>query len=82
MLFQALRRKVPWIVFYPLLQLVLNGDLSLYTCSVPCRLTLSTAEARKSLRFREIYDGDAMRIVVDAVAIGSEAEQVLFLFLL
>ncbi len=38
---------------------------------------MNTVEARKSLRFREIFDGDGMRIVVDAVAIGSEAEQVL-----
>lgn len=50
--------------------------LQSHTCGAD-RFTLNTVEARKSLRFREIYDGDGMRIVVDAVAIGSEAEQVL-----
>lgn len=41
-----------------------------------CRVTIDTAEARKSLRFTEVRDGKDRRIVVDAVAVGSEAEAV------
>lgn len=39
------------------------------------QVSLRTSEARKSLRFTQAKDG---RIVIEAVAIGSEAEQVTF----
>ena len=40
------------------------------------RISLDTAEARQSLKFTEVKDGNDRRIVVDAVAVGSQAEQV------
>jgi hypothetical protein len=39
-------------------------------------VTISTDEAGRSLRFTEIFEGDTLRIVVEAVAIGSQAEKV------
>ena len=43
---------------------------------LPCRLTIDTAEARKSVRFTEVKDKGERRIVVDAVAVGCQAEAV------
>jgi len=41
-----------------------------------CRLALAPDEAMKSLRFTEVRDGKDIRVVVNAVAEGSEAQQV------
>ena len=41
----------------------------------PLRLTLETREARQTLRFAEIWDGEAPAIVVTAVASGSTAAE-------
>ena len=43
--------------------------------TTPLRLTLETREARQTLRFAEIWDGEAPAIVVTAVASGSTAAE-------